>query len=283
MASIFLRFPQGKAKALTLSYDDGVEQDIRLIEIMRENGLKGTFNISSGLYAKEGTVYEKGRIHRIMTEAQAAELYKINAMEVAAHGLHHAYLNHLPENLCTYEVLVDRINLEREYECMVRGLAYPYGVYNDKIVEIVKHCGIAYARIVGTTESFELPNDWLRWKPTCHHNNPRLMELAKSFVEDQRDRAPMLYFLYGHSYEFERDNNWEIIEAFAKFVGNREDIWYAANGEIYEYVNAFHQLIFSGDGSKVRNPTAIDLYFKYNGKHFCVRANETIVFAEVPG
>ena len=28
MGSIFIQFPKGKKKALTLSYDDGVEQDI---------------------------------------------------------------------------------------------------------------------------------------------------------------------------------------------------------------------------------------------------------------
>ena len=32
----FMRFPGGRAKAFTLSYDDGVEQDIRFIEMMEE-------------------------------------------------------------------------------------------------------------------------------------------------------------------------------------------------------------------------------------------------------
>ena len=39
MASIHLRFPEGKAKALTLSYDDGVEQDVKLLKIMQQYGL----------------------------------------------------------------------------------------------------------------------------------------------------------------------------------------------------------------------------------------------------
>lgn len=65
---IFMRFPGGKKKALTLSYDDGVEQDIRLIDIMKKNGLKGTFNLNSGCYAPEGTVYPAGTIHRRMTK-----------------------------------------------------------------------------------------------------------------------------------------------------------------------------------------------------------------------
>lgn len=38
----------GKKKAVTFSFDDGVTQDIRLIEIFNKYGLKGTFNLNSG-------------------------------------------------------------------------------------------------------------------------------------------------------------------------------------------------------------------------------------------
>ena len=105
MANIFMRFPEGKKKALTLSYDDGVEQDIRLIEIMQKHGLKGTFNLNSGLYAPEGTVYPTGTIHRRMTKKQVTELYKESGMEVAVHGLTHPFLEQLPENVCLNEVI----------------------------------------------------------------------------------------------------------------------------------------------------------------------------------
>ena len=105
MSSIFMRFPGGKSKALTLSYDDGVEQDIRLIEIMQKNGLKGTFNINSGLYAPEGKVYPEGTIHRRMTKSQVIDLYTDSGMEVAVHGLTHPFLEQLSEAVCTYEVM----------------------------------------------------------------------------------------------------------------------------------------------------------------------------------
>jgi len=67
MSAIQMLFPNGKIKAVTLSYDDGVEQDIRLIEIMKKYGLKGTFNINSGLYAPEDIVYPSNQIHRRMS------------------------------------------------------------------------------------------------------------------------------------------------------------------------------------------------------------------------
>ena len=75
MNHLRMRFPGGLGKAFTMSYDDGVEQDIRLIQIMRENGVKGTFNLNSGLYAPEGTVYPAGQVHRRMTERQCLAAY----------------------------------------------------------------------------------------------------------------------------------------------------------------------------------------------------------------
>lgn len=276
MGKILMRFPEGKKKAVTLSYDDGVEQDIRLIEIMRKNGLKGTFNLNSGCFAPEGRVYPKGTIHRRMTKAQCVSLYKENGMETAVHGLTHPWLEKLPEVICTYEILQDRMNLEKEFETIVRGMAYPFGTYNDSVVETLKKCGIAYARTTISTENFEMPEDWLRMPATCHHNNPRLMELAKKFTETEVLNNPMLFYLWGHSYEFEADDNWNVIEEFAEYMGNRDDIWYATNLEIYDYAAAFKQLIFSADGSMVYNPTEKALYFQTeaNAKCICVKPGE---------
>ena len=47
-----LRFPEGKSKAFTMSYDDGVVQDKRLIELMKANGIKGTFNLNSAAFGQ---------------------------------------------------------------------------------------------------------------------------------------------------------------------------------------------------------------------------------------
>jgi len=276
MNNIFMRFSGGKNKALTLSYDDGVEQDIRLIDIMKKNGLKGTFNINSGEYSEEGTVFEPGHIHRRMTKAAAQKLYAESGMEIAVHGLTHPFLEQLPENICTYEILQDRINLEKEYGGIVRGMAYPFGTYSDSVVEIAKKCGIVYVRTVHETEKFDIPEDWMRLASTCHHNNPRLMELAKEFVEKAGQRAPALFYLWGHSYEFEANDNWNVIEEFAEYIGGRDDIWYATNIEVYDYVAAYKQLRFSVDGKKVYNPTAETIYFEAFEKVWCVKPGEML-------
>jgi peptidoglycan/xylan/chitin deacetylase (PgdA/CDA1 family) len=123
MTSVFLRFPNGKAKALTLSYDDGVEQDIRLLNIMNRHGLKGTFNLNSGLYAPEGTVYPADRIHRRMTMSKSTEVYLNSGHEVAVHTLTHPYLDRLPSDRVVYEGMNDPEHQENQFGVIVNGIA----------------------------------------------------------------------------------------------------------------------------------------------------------------
>lgn len=276
MKTIYMRFPGGRSKALTLSYDDGVRQDRRLLEIMKHYGLKGTFNINSEDYAAEDCA-----VGSKMSRSEAIELYRNSGMEIAVHSLHHPFLEQLPENLCAYEVLQDRKNLEADFGGFVRGMAYPFGTTSDSVVATLKQCGIVYARTVVSTEGFAIPTDWLRLPATCHHSNPRLMELAQNFAENAFARGPGLFYLWGHSYEFDYNkpyNNWGVIEEFAEYIGNRNDIWYATNIEIYDYIAAYKQLIFSMDYSRVYNPTCMALYFQTEKNLFCVKPGEEITY-----
>ena len=102
MAELKMRFPGGLAKSFTMSYDDGVEQDKKLVSIMKKHGLKGTFNLNSGIYAKKGTVYAPGTIHRRMDEDEVSKLYKEDGFEVAAHAFTHPFLERIP----TYQVIL---------------------------------------------------------------------------------------------------------------------------------------------------------------------------------
>ncbi len=276
MSSLFMRFPGNKAKALTLSYDDGVEQDIRLISILSNHGIKCTFNINSGLFSPEGTEFEKGQIHRRLSEKDAIKLYKASGHEVAVHGLTHPYLEQLPSNIAAYEIIQDRKNLEHLFGTIIRGMAYPFGTFSDEVVAILKAAGIVYSRTVMDTEDFRLPTDWLRLPATCHHKNPKLNALTDRFLTQSPKSAPWLFYLWGHSYEFEADNNWNVIEEFAERIGGREDIWYATNIEIYDYMEAYQRLLFSVEASIVHNPTAITLFFEYDHRSYEIKPGTTL-------
>jgi len=260
MSSIFLRFPGGKAKAVTLSYDDGVEQDMQLVGIIRKHALKGTFNINAGIIAPEGTVHAEGKIHRRMTASQILEAYPEDTCEVACHGYSHPFLERCAGPVLCSEILEDRKELEALFGRQIHGMAYPFGSFNDTVVEALKLCGIYYSRTTVSTEKFAMPTDWLRMPATCHHKNPRLMELVNNFLASTPNRAPQLFYLWGHAYEFEEANNWHVIEKFAETIGGKDDIWYATNMELYLASRDFQRLEYSADGKSVYNPSVREVW-----------------------
>lgn len=269
MEYVFLRFPLFKDKAVTLSYDDGVTADKRFVEILNKYNIKCTFNVSTGLAPNEG------RIHL----DEMVDLYK--GHEIAAHGKYH----HSLAELSTQEAVCDVIDCKRELEYLtgerIIGMAYASGSYDDTVVNILDMCGIKYCRTTKATYNFFIPNDWLRLHPTCHHNYDKLFDLVEEFVTCTQPiyywaRHAKLFYLWGHSYEFDNDNNWDRIEEFCKRVGNRDDIWYATNKEVYDYVEAFKQLEFFANGKKVYNPTSKTIYFDYFEGKYQIKPGETI-------
>ena len=276
MDKIYMRFPGGLKKTLTLSYDDGVEQDERLLSILKKNGLKVTFNLNSGLFVEEGHVFPEGFLGRRVTLNKALNLYNDSNVEVAVHTITHPNLIDLKEDEIRKEVFVDRTNLETMFNKFVRGMAYPFGDTNEEVERILTESGIVYSRTCVSTEKFDIPTNWLELPATCHHTNPRLMELAKEMIEANQEGEPMMFYLWGHAYEFERDNNWEVIENFASYIGHKEDIWYATNIEIYDYVKAFNSLLFSADHKTIYNPTCTTIYFRYKDMNYILECGEEI-------
>ena len=273
----FLRFPGGKAKCLTLSYDDCVEQDAQLCDLMERYGIAGTFNINSGSYTEEGHVFEPDRIHRRMTRSAATALYSRSPLfEVATHSYTHPFLQNLAPIHMTYQIFTDRKDIEQQYGCICRGHAYPFGTYSQQVMDCLRACGIVYARTTQSTEKFTLPEDFLQWHPTCHHDNPRLMELAQNFLDAPSHRQPRLFYLWGHSFEFEEEHNWHVIEEFFQKVSGNEDIWYATNIQIYDYMQAFRQLVWNMEGDRIHNPTATDLWVRLGVQTYCIKAGETL-------
>ncbi len=273
----YVRFPGFKLKALTLSYDDANRQDKRLIAIMQKHGLKGTFNINSGAYGSEYDGIEKGR----MSKKEAIELYTDSGMEVGIHGFYHLSLTEISPELVLNEVITDRKDLEKTFNRVVKGMAYAYGAYNDEVVDLLKKAGVEYSRTTICTGKFDMPTDWLKLQTTCHHKDECLMDFAREFVEIKKDNRfwrnnLQMFYLWGHSYEFDNDDNWNVIEKFAEYVGNRDDIWYATNGEIYNYIKSAESLRYSIGGGLVHNPSAIDIYIDYVNNERIVPAGKTI-------
>lgn len=279
------RFPNGKTKAVTLSYDDGAVQDIKLVEILEKYKMKCTFNLVGSLIGKENRTDNEFIKKSIIG----------NGHEIANHGYYHRSMDVLRPIEAIVETLDSRRTLEKEFKMIVRGMAFPDRTVNrfekpdvyKQIKTYLENLDIVYTRCAGGIENdkFELPDDWHNWEVTAHHNNPRLMEYADKFLEIDVDsqycsrRMPRVFFMYGHSWEFDRDNNWDHLESVCEKLSGKDEIWYATNIEIYNYINAYKSLVYSADNDLVYNPTLNEIWFDIDGVLYHIKPGETIELA----
>lgn len=278
----FVRFPGGKEKALTLSYDDGCRHDLQFTRIIDQYGLKATFNVNTAQIPAEPGQWR----------LTAEELLQMvgSTHELATHGADHI----APGKASSVDMIRDTLDCRRDLERItgkiVRGMAYPdsgitmmiSGNTFEDIARRLEELGIAYSRtLAGDNDGFRLPNNWYAWMPTCHHNNPNLMLwLEKFLTEPMSDylavRFPKVFYMWGHTYEFDRNNNWELLEAFCQRAAGHEDVWYATNIEICDYVKAYEQLMFNVDNTLVYNPTNTTVWFEADANLYKVEPGQTL-------
>lgn len=250
---IYTCFPGGRHKALTMSYDDGREEDRRLVDIMNKNGIRGTFNLNSGLPTGDGRI----------PLSEAASLYA--GHEIACHTSLHPTIARCPIEQVARQILDDREALENVTGAPVRGLAYPNGSYSQEIMNLLPMLGIRYARVVPTTGRFDMPENWFAWAGTCHHNQD-LLRRGEEFLDARKTQYLNLMYVWGHSYEFPLHGNWQVMEDFCAMMAGHEDIWYATNIEIVDYIDAAKRLQFTAVGDRVYNPSACSIWLEVDGE-----------------
>ena len=249
-------FPEGKKAALTMSYDDGRDYDKRLVEIFNKDGIKGTFHLNSSRMTKPG--------NGCVTLEEIPEVYK--GHEVSCHTLTQPFPEIVPETVLVNEILEDRRTLEKACGYTVRGMSYPYGNFSERDIKIYTSCGMRYSRTTISTNGFGLPENFMKWNPTCHHKG-KLTELFDALVaRTGRYLCHDVMYVWGHSYEFENDNNWDVIEKFCSYAGGHGDIWYATNIEIYDYIMASRALMVGVDGKTVYNPSCTPVWVRADGE-----------------
>ena len=255
-------FPGGVHKALTLSYDDGRDHDRRFVDKLNEYGFKGTFHLNSGFFGKDGYVRAD----------EIASLYQ--GHEVSAHTVDHPFLEQSPIDQVAGTILADRQALEALVGYPVRGMSYPFGTYNDRVVATLPTLGIEYARTTASHGTFGMPDHPLTWHPTCHHK--QMMEHVDDFLAPLRHAKLMLFYVWGHSYEFENDGNWDLIDRFAERTSGRDDVWYATNAEIIAYKKAMQMLRFSADCKVIHNPSALSVWVSAEGDSVEISAGQMV-------
>ena len=255
---IVITYPGWKLKALAFSYDDGNIADRKLVGIFDKYGMRGTFHIPSA--------WLKTKPQNRVTEAEIKTLYA--GHEISGHGANHVSMPKLSQEKLEKELDDEIANWQRMTGKRILGYAYPYGSYSDKVIAEMKKRDLLYSRTVSKNQSFDLPADFLRWNPQAHHKQ-KIGQLADKYLALNPKKMTVL-LIWGHSYEFAKADNWQIIEDFCKKMCGKKDIFYATMGDIAAYVLACRDLKISADGKKLENPSVMNIYFIRNGKRHMV-------------
>lgn len=262
-----LAFPGNKHKALTFSYDDGQIFDKRLIEIFNKYGVKGTFHLNANMISNVVDGEE------FVTWDDVKNLYQ--GHEVSCHGFTHPFPFQISKDQVAAQMWEDKKALEEATCYPIRGMSYPYGEFTDQFIEVASSVGMEYSRTVESTNGFMVPWDFMRWNPTCHHN--QAMALSDEFLKPVWRGRLNLFYIWGHSFEFDRENTWDMMEELVKKLAGRDNIWYATNIEIKDYLEAGRNLRSTANGKYVYNPSAVTVtILTVDGRYIDIPAGCTV-------
>lgn len=226
----------GKKKAVTFSYDDGVCQDIRLIELLNKYGLKATFNLNSELLGQRGLLDRENQCIAHYKIHPEDVKYVYNGHEVAVHTLTHPNLTTLEAPEVIRQVEQDRLNLSEIVGYEVIGMAYPCGGTNhdDRTASLIRqHTGVKYSRTITCNGRFDPQADLYCFDPTAFHLDfDELFRLGERFLSESTD-APQIFYIWGHAFELDyAPTHMAQLDAFFRFISGQPDVFYGTNKEV---------------------------------------------------
>ncbi|MFA6566906.1 MAG: polysaccharide deacetylase family protein [Victivallales bacterium] len=267
-------FPYEKRIAVTTSFDDAVVQDRRVVKAFNDWGLKGTFNLNSGLLLRTGRPSTESSGH--IDACEVAELYK--GHEVAVHTVTHPSLTKLDATQIAMEVIEDRKALEDLVGYPVRGMAYPNGAYDEKVINVLRQTGIVYSRTVENNPRCFPPAEPLAWASTAHMYSKNPCPVNENFEKLYSNKNYSgVFYIWGHTYEFERKGcDWADLERIFKPLSGKPDVWYCTNIELFDYEAARNRVVIAANLETAFNPSAITVSIKADNRIVDVPAGKTV-------
>lgn len=204
-------------------WDDGVEDDIRLCEMLREYGAKASFNLNPGLHsATRGAPWR----HKDVKDVRRLALPELPAVydgfTIANHSVSHPWATRIPLDEWRREVEDGRKQLQDIFRQPVLGFAYPFGDFDQATSEVVKEAGHVYARTCENATPCLPVADPMKMPSDCHH---AAADFWQRYERAKAAGAPAFYF-WGHSYEFIDEADWT---AFAgkleRFNADPDAVW----------------------------------------------------------
>jgi peptidoglycan/xylan/chitin deacetylase (PgdA/CDA1 family) len=192
-------------------WDDGVESDVRLVELLRKHHAKATFNLNPALSQHPETNVWKYRDEIPVRRLKWNELPQVYAgFTIANHTLTHPSAPEVSLERWQHEVREGRQQLQEHFGQPVDGFAYPFGTFTAAAAEVVQRAGHTYGR---TTKQLSLgqpfpgdagPSGAFATSTDGHF----LMADFWQRLEAAKRRPQPVFWFWGHSYELVSDDDW---------------------------------------------------------------------------
>ena len=258
-------YPYGRKKAFNITYDDGVLQDIRFVDLLNKYNIKGTFNLNSQLMQQQFEwQHEKGITVKRLPQDKVVELYRNH--EVASHTLTHPYMHDMSRDEIMYQLGMDKYNLQQLFGREIYGFAVPFSFYSDTIAECAKNCGFEYARCSEERLCYTPAENYYWWAAGIFHLNNKFASFVEDFFATQQELA--LCQIVGHSYDLDTENMWDMMENILQKISADKDIVSLTNIEIVRYLKAMRTAEITENYIKNNSDTA--LWFEVNNKAICI-------------
>lgn len=237
-----------RLRVVTTSWDDGDWADLKLAELLRSKGIRGTFYIPINC--------RKNSLGHAELRTLASE-----GFEIGAHGWSHKHLWRLQPKEVDQEVRPCKEVLEDTLGKQVEMFCYPAGRYDTNTVSALQQAGYRGARTVRmlatrpTSDPFRMPTTLqvfphvpftylknvargrsLESLQSCLVQMPRLgnwVELGKRLFDEVLGDGGV-WHLYGHSWEIERLGLWDGLRELLDYVCWREEVRYVPNCELLQ-------------------------------------------------
>ncbi|ADV64739.1 polysaccharide deacetylase family protein [Desulfurococcus mucosus] len=129
-------------RCAVLTFDDGYLSHYEIAKMLYRMDVPATFFIITGLMEYNGR-------RLLATRPELIREMRDMGHEIASHTVSHRDLTRIPVWEVEREAAESKKMLEETVRDEVKGLAYPYGSFNDRVVEVVRRY-YSYGRTMGT-------------------------------------------------------------------------------------------------------------------------------------
>jgi peptidoglycan/xylan/chitin deacetylase (PgdA/CDA1 family) len=245
-------------RIVTTSWDDGDVRDLRIAEMLRSHGLRGTFYCP----------IEPFNGNPSLTTGHKRSLVS-DGMEIGGHGVAHEIMSEISREKTARVVTACKAQLENELGEPIRMFCYPRGKFTAATVAELRKAGYQGARTVRllATETgydqFDLPtsiqvyphtrSEYLRntiksgklgrvYDYVAQHGlGEDWVEIGARLFDRVMERGG-IWHLWGHSWEIDELQQWDAMARMLQYVAHRPGVLYLTNGDLLPYLPGYQSV-----------------------------------------